>query len=109
MPPLGGGRMERDMRAFSLVLLPFLALANPAAAEPGVFNPLRLADAICQGETSDAARMQCLEAAIKAYKERAPCTGKVEDRLICLEVRIAEQAHAIRRLQYELERRSQPR
>jgi hypothetical protein len=94
------------MRAFSLAVVPFLALVNEVAAEPAVLSPLRLAASICQGEMSDAARVRCVQVALKAS---APCTGKIEDRLICLEVRIANQAHAIMRLQYELERRSQPR
>jgi hypothetical protein len=101
--------MERDMRAFSLVLVPFLALVNEAAAEPAALNPLRLAAAVCQGEMSDAARLECVQVAIKAFKASGPCAGKIEDRLICFEVRIAEQAHAIMRLQYELQRRSEPR
>jgi hypothetical protein len=101
--------MERDMRAFLLVLAAFLALVNNVEAQPAVLDPLRLADSICQGETSDAARVQCFQVVIKALKASAPCTGKAEDRFICLEVRIAQQAHAILRLRYELERRSEPR
>ena len=97
--------MESHVRAFSLALLPLLALASAAAAEPIIDRMLRAASA-CKRETSDFERVLCLQAALEVSE---PCTGKVEERLACLEGRIAKQAREIVRLQYELDKLNRPR
>jgi len=97
--------MERDVRAFSLIALSLLALANASAAEPAA-ERLHRAISACQREMSDFDRVQCLQAALEVAE---PCTGTVEERLACLEGRTARQAREIVRLRYELDKLSRPR
>ena len=98
--------MERDMRAFSLALLSLLALASAAAAESVTSYRLHQAISACQREMPGLARMRCLQAAFAAADS---CTGTVEERLTCLEGRIAKQAREIVQLKYELDKLNRPR
>lgn len=96
--------MERDVRAI-LLSCALLAFQNAAAAEP-VNERLQQAISACRGEMPGLARMQCLQAAFAAAES---CTGTVEERLTCLESRIAKQAREIVQLKYELDKLNRPR
>jgi hypothetical protein len=60
----------------------------------------------CRGSMSDYAIAVCRHLEYAAGK---PCTGSVEERLTCLDARVARQTREIVRLRYELDRLRTPR
>jgi hypothetical protein len=95
------------MRILPLMLLPcaLLSLKASAADEPITYDRERQMRAACP-DLRSAEWVRCMHMQLAMG---TPCTGTVEQRLICLEDRIAKQARDIVRLKYELHNLNTPR
>ena len=93
------------MLRLTALLLPcvFLLTQSAAAADP---EESAWALQYCRGPMSDYAITVCRHLEYAAGK---PCTGSVEERLTCLDARVARQTREIVRLRFELDRSRTPR
>jgi hypothetical protein len=98
---------ESDMLKISAVVLPCVLLFAQSSAIGDEPKPKpSVSMEACSPASSPDEQMRCI---LMQRAGAAPCTGSVEERLACLENKIARQAREIARLSSEVDRLTNPR